>query len=245
MSPSSGISAFGVTLKRDGTAIAEITNIGGVEVSRAMIDFTNNDSADIYREFKPGLKDSSEVSISGNFKAGDTNGQVGLLTDFEAGTLQAFILTFPTSITATWTFSAYVTKFKVSDFAVDGKVSFNASLKISGKPTLAVTASTGMSALTGIEEQAGGAITLLPTFAIGTFAYTVTVNTLSTYIKLTPTAATHVITISNGTSEQTVTSGAQSGEIDLGVAGTITTITVTVTESGKTAKVYTITVSRP
>ncbi len=130
------IAAFGVTLKRDGNVIAEVTNIGGMEITREMLDVTNEASASTYREFIPGMKEAAELTIQGNFKAGDTDGQVGLVTDLEAGTLQDFILTFPTSITATWTFKAYVTKFKTGDFPVAGKLDFSASLKITGKPVV-------------------------------------------------------------------------------------------------------------
>lgn len=134
-------SGFGVVLSRDSNDIAEITNLDGVEVTRNMIDVTSHSSADEFKEYIPGLKDSSEITIEGNFIASDTNGQLGLEDDLDNGTLQSFVITFPTSIGATWTFSAYVTAFKVGGFPLDGQVPFSAKLKIAGKPVLAVTGS--------------------------------------------------------------------------------------------------------
>jgi predicted secreted protein len=240
---SDGNSAFGTTLKWNATALAELTGISGPSMKADTIDLTNHDSADGFREFVAGVRDGGEISIEGNFLSSDTTGQMAFITDAQAGTEREVIITGPTADAFTWTMDCIVTAFEPTH-PYDGKLGFTATLKVTGKPVLAVTLSTGMSALSGIEENAGGAITFLPTFAIGTFAYTTSVNTASSYIKLTPTAASHTITISNGTSDQTVTSGAQSGEIDLGAAGTITTVTVKVQESGTVAKTYTIYVTR-
>lgn len=234
----SAIAAFGVALTRNGNTIAEITNIGGLEVNRDMIDVTSHGSSDTYKEYIPGLKDSAEMTIEGNFKAGDTDGQIGLLTDFEAGTLQVFVLTFPTGITAAFTFNAYVSKFKAGDFPVDGKLPFSATLKISGKPTLAITASGNLTDLSGIEENGGSALTFLPTFAAAKKKYNVTINTASTYIKVTPTLAGATIKIYiNGTYNQSVASGAQSGTIAVTDAA-ITEVRLDVIETGKVANSY-------
>lgn len=245
MTASSAIAGFGAAFSWNSQTVGEITEIGGLKVSAKFIDITNLSSPDGFEEQKPTLLKGENLSIKGNFIASDTNGQQAMLTDFLAKTSRTGVITFPTAITATWTFTGYIANFEITGLSNDGKVEFSAEIAITGKPTLAIGASTGMSNLTGIEENAGGALTFNPTFAIGTYLYAVAVNTASTYIKLTPTAASHTITISNGTSEQTVTSGAQSGEIDLGSAGTVTTITVKVYEAGKTTKTYTIYVSRP
>ena len=106
---------------------------------------------------------------------------------------------------------------------------------------MSITYSNNLSGLTGIEEEVGGALTLVPTFAGGTYEYAVTVNTASTYIKLTPAAASGVITV-NG---NTVSTGTETGEIPLGAAGSITTVTIKVKETDKIARNYTLTVMRP
>jgi predicted secreted protein len=231
------IAAFGVTLTRAGNTIAEITSIGGIEVSRNTIDVTSHASADSYKEYIPGLKDVGEMNIEGNFYSGDTNGMVALLSDLENGTLQSFVLTFPTAITATWTFSAYVTKFKSGDSPVDGKSPFSASLKISGKPTLAITASAGLTT-TFFSMNNSAVITPAPANAV--YDYVATVLTAITSVTVTPIAAAGVITV-NG---NVVATGVASSAIALGAAGSVTVITVVVTETAKVAKTYTIRVSR-
>src|SRR3990172_5549661 len=109
--PTAAQKTFGTTLTRAGSAIAEITNIGSPKLSAGEIDVTSMDSADGFKESIQGLRDGGEVPIEGNFIASDTNGQIGLVTDFNAGTVQSFVITYPDG--TTWTFSAYVKSFEL------------------------------------------------------------------------------------------------------------------------------------
>jgi hypothetical protein len=237
MTASSAIAAKGVTLTRDGNAIAEISKIGGMAVNLETADVTTLGSADYYREYIGTLFSVEDMELEGNFIAGDTNGQAGLLADMAAITLQTFVLTFPTTITATWTFTAYVTKFVTGPFETAGKVDFSATLKISGKPTLAITASTGLTTpFFSISESA----VIVPAAAGAVYDYVATVVTAKTSVTITPTATAGVIKV-NG---NTVATGVASSAITLGAAGSVTTATVTVTETGKTAKTYTIRIVR-
>jgi hypothetical protein len=233
----SAIAAHGVTLTRNGNTIAEIVDVDGIEIKRDMIDVTSlNPTAD-YREFIPGLIDGGEVKLSGNFLAGDTNGQIGLMTDLENGTLQTFVLTFPTAITATWTFYAYVTALSVGGFKPNEKVPFTASMKISGQPTLAITASTGLTTPFFVISESA---VVVPAASGSVYDYVATVLTGVSSVTVTPTASAGVIKV-NGS---TVATGVPSSAISLGSAGSVTTITVTVTETGKTTKTYTIRLAR-
>lgn len=224
--------AYGVTLARNGNIIAELTNIGSPKLSLETKEVTSHQSANSYREYIGTLLDGGDVALEGNFIAGDADGQIGLITDMEAKTVQAFVITFPTSITATWTFSALVTAFEIGDMEPDGTQTFSATLKVTGKPTLAITASNNLSNL------AITTATLYPAFAAGTYEYTATSTGAS--VTVTPTAAAGTITV-NG---NTVASGVASGAISLGAINTVTTITVIVQETGKTAKTYTVTVAK-
>ena len=234
------------TLTWNVTAVAELTRIGPVSISATKVDSTSLGSADYYKEIIPGLLDPGDVEIAGTFRPDDTNGQVALLTDMNARTSRAFIIAFPTALsTTTWTGTAYVTKFEAGDLTSEGLIPFTATLSIVGKPTLNVTASTGMATCT-VADSAAGTPTFVPVFAIGVFTYSMTVTNAITWIKLTPTAAAHTITIHNGfdASDQVIASGAQSGQLTLGAADTVTLITVTVQQTGKSAKVYSIYVAR-
>ena len=234
---SNAIAAKGATLARDGHTIAEITKIGGIEINLETLDVTTLTSPDSFKEFIGTWFEASEVPIEGNFIAGDTDGQVALMADQLAMTVQSFVLTLPTAITATWSFSALVTKYKVGDYAVGGKIDFSASLKISGKPTLAIGASTGLTTpFFAISESA----VIVPAPSQTTYDYIATVLTGVSSVTVTPTATAGVITV-NGT---VVATGQASGAIALGAAGSVTTVTIVVTETAKVAKTYIVRVAR-
>lgn len=122
--------AMGTQLKKGTTAIAELTNIGGLDLSADTIDTTTLDSEDGYRTFTQGLKDAGEVSIGGFF---NPTSHVGLFTDFEAGTVSSYTITFPMG--ANWVFDAIVTGYNTGA-ELEDNISFEATLKVSGKPTL-------------------------------------------------------------------------------------------------------------
>ena len=136
MAASSAITGYGIALARNGTTIAELTNIGHPKLSLETVEVTNHQSDDRYREYIGTVLDGGEVAIEGNLKVSDTNGQIGLISDMNDRTIQNFVITFPTAVTATWTFTALVTAFEVGDTAFDGSVSFSATLKVTGKPTI-------------------------------------------------------------------------------------------------------------
>lgn len=122
--------AMGTKLKKGTTAIANLTSIGGLELSADTIETTTLDAADGFRTFTGGLKDAGEVSISGYF---DPTSHEGLLDDFEAGSVSAYTIEFPFG--AKWAFNAIVTGYSTGA-EMEDNVSFEATLKVSGKPTL-------------------------------------------------------------------------------------------------------------
>lgn len=119
--------------------VAGLTEIGGLELSADTIDVTTLDSDGGYREFIGGFKDAGEVSLSGFFDPTTGNGQKELYDAFESGTVQDFAIEFPQSLGAKWTFKGVVTGFTTST-SLEDPVSFEGTIKVSGKPTLTVTA---------------------------------------------------------------------------------------------------------
>lgn len=236
---------YGTTLTRAGNAIAQITSITPPNLSADAIDVTAMDSSDGYREFIQGLRDGGEVGVEGKFYPGDTNGQVGLITDFNAGTLQEFVITFPTAMGATWTFNAIVTGFE-GDIPMDDGIGFSATLKVSGKPALGVTASTGASAFVlrnAADDGEADAANYIPNWAIGTFYYAVTYTT-QTSVRPRVTAASHTIKIYvDGVYSETLSSGVSGSAIAIS-ADASKQIRAEVYEAGKTPKNYYIQVSR-
>lgn len=128
--------AFGtqlkVTIGAVLTAIANLTNINGVEITADEIDVTDHDSDDGYREYAQGLKDGGSVSIEGHF-LNDTT-QIALKTLLDSGTAVPCEINFPSAL-AKWTFDAFVTSIGTEE-PFDDKIAFKATLKITGKPEL-------------------------------------------------------------------------------------------------------------
>jgi predicted secreted protein len=129
------IVAMGTTLKKGDVALANLTSIDGVGVSSDTIETTNLSTEGGYRTFVTSLKDAGEVSISGHF---DFASHTTLLADFEDGSIDVYTIEFPdTGATSgtQWTFSAVVSAFSTS-VELEDLVSFEATLKVSGKPSL-------------------------------------------------------------------------------------------------------------
>lgn len=124
---------FNVTIATVLTPIAELTSITGLEVTADEIDVTSHDSTGGFREYVGGLRDAGSVSLEGNF-IGDAS-QEALLTLLKSGEVAAMTIVFPDSA-GTWTFEGFVTAFS-TDAPMEDKVSFSATIKVTGVPTLA------------------------------------------------------------------------------------------------------------
>lgn len=129
-----GEAAFGTTLTIDATPVAELTNIGGPNVTADALDVTSHDSADDYKEFVAGLLDGGEVSLEGNLTTAAA-GNV-MMDAANARNLVAVVITFPTTPTIAWSFNGIVTGFSTGAPVAD-KLSFSGSIKVTGIPTLA------------------------------------------------------------------------------------------------------------
>lgn len=228
--------AFGTALSWNSKTVAKLTAINGIELTAEAIDVTTHDSADGYTESIAGLRTAGDVALEGFFDEADTDGQVAMMTDFNAGTSRVAVITFPGSV-ASWSFNGFITAIKVGDAPVNGAIPFTATIKPSGKPTFAIAASTGLTdPFFAISESA----VVAPTAAGNVYTYVATVLNGVTSVTVTPTASAGVITV-NG---NVVASGVASSAITLGAAGSVTAITVVVAETNKAPKTYTIYVTR-
>jgi predicted secreted protein len=115
--------AKGTQFKIGTVTVAELNSIGGVSVSADTVDTTALDNTSGYRTFIGGFKDGGEVSLSGFLNHTDA-GQLAIYAAFESGAVTSCSIVFPTAISASWTFDGVVT-------------AFDATVKVSGKPTLA------------------------------------------------------------------------------------------------------------
>ena len=133
--------SVGTKLQVNSKAVGGLKSIGGIEVSADSIDVTDLGNTDGDRESLPGFKDGGEVSLSG-FLDGEDEGQNECYTLLNSGEVVDCKIVFPSKIGKTWSFKSGITKFSTSA-DVEDAVTFEATLKVSGKPTLAATTTTG------------------------------------------------------------------------------------------------------
>lgn len=226
---------IGTTISKGGTNIGGLTSIGTPEKSADTIETTTMDVTDGYKTFIQGIKDGGEISVKGFFDTADA-GQMTLDAAFENGTLDTYIITFPATIGATFNFTGIVTKFTVGEATIEDPLSFELTVKISGKPIFATVASGGLTALT----LAGTAGTLSPVFSNTKYAYAWSFTTDAS-ITVTPTAANHTIKLYvDGVYIQDVNSGSASAAMTGFLAATPKMIDLICFESGKTPKTYSV-----
>ena len=138
MSKSRGVGTlFKVGSGNTAKTVGGLSSIDGVSVSSDEVEVTSLDNADGYREYLQGFKDGGEVPLSG-FLDGADDGQNELYTLLESGAVTAMSIVFPAAIGKTWSFNAFVKEF-TTGVDVDGAITFEVTLRVSGKPTLAAT----------------------------------------------------------------------------------------------------------
>jgi predicted secreted protein len=143
--------AYGSDLKigDDGTSesftkIVEIIDINGPNMSHDVIEVTNQDSTNGWREFLPGLRDGGEVSVTANWYPAHatqdgTEGAAGtgLLSKFTDDDLHNFQIVTEddgTGGTLTIEFAAVVTNFSIA-LPLEEQAKLDFTLKMSGAPT--------------------------------------------------------------------------------------------------------------
>lgn len=131
-------SGVGTAFKVGTKTVGSLSSIGGLSLSADTIDTTALDTEGGYRTFVAGFKDGGEVAISGFFDYATESNQQELYTLFQSGEVEGFSIVFPSGIGATWTFNGVVTAFETG-IELEDAVSFNTTVKVSGKPTLAAT----------------------------------------------------------------------------------------------------------
>jgi predicted secreted protein len=229
--------ALGTLMKIGANSIAEVTSITPPEMTAESIDTTHLASVGGYRESIPGFKEAGEVGIVGFFNPSDTLGQMALYNAFQTGTIDSYTILFPSSFGASWTFTGGVIGFKTTGVEVDGAIGFEATIKISGAPSLGTTASAGLSALS--LTGTGGAIS--PAFANGNYSYTFS-GVSATSVTITATAASHTLKLYiDGVYSQDLVSASPSASIPL-TLNIGKKLTILANETGKTQKVYEVVV---
>ena len=130
--------AFGIALKKGGTAYAQVTNISGPGLSLDTEDVTSHDSTGAWEEVVATILRSGEITMDLVYDPAHATHKYavnGLIYDLVQRTAIAFTLVFPDAGTTTWTFNAFVTGFEPTG-PVGGALTATAKFKITGQPTL-------------------------------------------------------------------------------------------------------------
>ena len=139
------ISSFGIAFKiGDGggpesfTTVAEVLDFNGPGLQGRTTEVTSHDAQNAWAEFVGTIKDGGEITFTVNFVPahGTHNPTSGLLDDLQTQVLRNFQVVFPDTATTTWLLSGVVTGF-TPVAPVDGALTADVSVKISGEPTLA------------------------------------------------------------------------------------------------------------
>ena len=133
--------ALGTKLIVNSKEVGGLSSINGIEISADNVDLTALDNTSGYREKEPGFKDAGEVTASG-FMDGSDQGQEELYSLLASGNVVPCQIVFPAKIGKTWSFNAGVSRF-ATGADVDGAVTFDISLAVSGAATLANSTSAG------------------------------------------------------------------------------------------------------
>lgn len=216
----------------NGFAIKELTNIGFPQITTDTIDVTTHDSDDGFKEYLLGLKDVGEFNVDGFLEVTDTDGQLAMYNDYLNNVSRSASIELGTT-GVELAFTAFLTSCSFGPLGVSDAIPFSASVKVTGKPTLTITTSTGLTDLV-----VTGA-TLVPAFATTKFDYIATAAASIESVKITPTGTGAIKVDGN-----IVATGVASGDIALGTVGSITDIKIEVKEIGKAPKVYKIKVAR-
>jgi predicted secreted protein len=123
---------FSATIDAVLTEIADLTSITAPSFSRDEIDISSHDSVDNYREYVGGMIDAGTVEIEGIFKAHTS--QLALKDLLE--TDDPVAMQIETASGKTITFNGFVTAFDL-ELPFEDAEGFSASIKVTGKPTIA------------------------------------------------------------------------------------------------------------
>jgi len=225
--------SVGTKIKIGLNFIGDLSSIGSPSITQEELDVTTLDSEGGYREFIAGFKDPGEVSISGFFVPSDL-GQADVYAALESGDVQDFEIIYPAKLGAAWSFQGIVTAFNVTA-ETEEAIGFEATIRVSGKPSLNFGASAG---LTGLSLTGAGG-SLSPSFDSGTYFYTFAGVTDPSFT-VTATAANHSLKLYvDGQFQEDLESGQASSSISFGTAES-RKVTIIAQETGKTSVVYEI-----
>jgi hypothetical protein len=132
---SNAISAMGTTFDWNTQEVSEVQNLTGPSQSRSTIDVTHYGSSDDCKEFIVSFKDGGDCTVVCNWDSSDTNGQIAMITDYEAGTEREAVITLPDATTIT--FNGVITGVQGPIGGIDEPIRITYTIKVSGAVAIA------------------------------------------------------------------------------------------------------------
>lgn len=126
------LTTFGKVVATVMTALAEVTDISPPEWARDTVDFTHFGSPDKHREWKPGLSDGGELTLTYNLVPGLADDLV-IATHVAGGTVDDWRILYPNG--AKFDFKGFATRHGRAT-PMDDKMTGSVTFKVSGKPVL-------------------------------------------------------------------------------------------------------------
>ena len=123
--------------------VASVDSLVHSGLTRDVIEVTNLGSTDNWKEFAKGFKDGGEITIEGNYIQDNStqDATTGVLSDFDNDdTNVSATITYPNGSggSGTDTMPLALTSFERTG-TVNEKITFTATFKVMGKPTLDAT----------------------------------------------------------------------------------------------------------
>lgn len=225
--------AFGVSLKREGVAIAEVLELGNIRYQRDFIDVTNHSSPSGYEEFiAAGIIKTGELTIVCNSIASDA-AQAAIKSDWLNKTASTYTIAFPDG-------QGFEGEAIVTAYEYEANLREQIKLTITLKWTSTLTETT--TDATDLTDLALTTATLYPAFDGSVYEY-IAVSTGDTCTVTATFSAGTVKLYREGVFVQDLVTATPSGNISLGADGTVTDLQVVVSESGKAPITYDIAVS--
>lgn len=123
---------FGKVVGAVFTPFAEITDFTPPGTSRDSVDFTHFGSPDYFREFKPGIADGGEASVTYNLVPGLLD-DAAIAAHFDTRAVDTWRIVFPNG--AKLEFRGFATAHERAT-PMDDKMTGSATFKVSGKPVM-------------------------------------------------------------------------------------------------------------
>lgn len=133
------VKQYPMLLKREGTALGEVTKIGDFEMIQESVPATSMESGGWKEKISSGLKEVADFVFTISYVEGDLD---LLQTDWAAGTVSTYTITYANTVVAT--FEALCTHIKVlgsdAENPADKPLSAEITLEATGSSTLAAPA---------------------------------------------------------------------------------------------------------